>query len=190
VYSLRVLLVFLFVLAVVGLTVLLSGIYDVGADAPDWRWVEKLAAATRNASIAARAKDIHVPDVSRPERVAQGAEHYSEMCTACHGAPGADASEIRKGLYPQPPDLHQATAPSDPARQFWVIKHGVKMSAMPAWGATHDDEAIWSIVAFLQKLPSLSPADYRALTAQHAGTVHHHQHAEHESADTKHDGRH
>jgi mono/diheme cytochrome c family protein len=47
-----------------------------------------------------------------------------------------------------------------------VIKHGIKMSAMPAWGASHDDATIWSMVAFLQKLPDLSPAQYKDIVAK------------------------
>lgn len=161
---------------VVAAVLLLSGLYDVGADVPHWRWVEQLAEATRNASIAARTKDVTLPDLSKQELIAKGAKHYAEMCAGCHGAPGIAESEIRKGLYPRPPDLHEA-GHADAARQFWVIKHGVKMSAMPAWGATHDDDAIWDIVAFLQKLPSMSPAQYHALTGNNSEPVQDHTHA-------------
>jgi hypothetical protein len=73
-------------------------------------------------------------------------------------------SEIRPGLYPQPPNLARASIEADEA--FWVIKHGIKMSAMPAWGRTHDDAAIWDMVAFLQQLPHLSPAQYRDIVAR------------------------
>jgi len=70
-------------------------------------------------------------------------------------------SEIRRGLYPQPPLLAQERI--DPKAAFWVIKHGIKMSAMPAWGTSHDDLTIWSMVAFLRKLPDLTPAQYKDL---------------------------
>ena len=50
-----------------------------------------------------------------------------------------------------------------PAEQFWVVKHGLKMTGMPAWGVTHDDELLWDVVAFLRKLPELSADQYRAL---------------------------
>jgi ketosteroid isomerase-like protein len=43
------------------------------------------------------------------------------------------------------------------------------MTAMPAWGATHDDQRIWAMVAFLQKLPSLTPEQYQILTARGEG---------------------
>src|SRR3546814_6392165 len=50
------------------------------------------------------------------------------------------------------------------SEQFWIIKHGIKMTAMPAWGKTHDDRLIWDMVAFIRQLPSLSPAQYQAMT--------------------------
>ena len=54
----------------------------------------------------------------------------------------------------------------DPRTAFWVIKHGIKMSAMPAWGSSHDDPTIWSMVAFLRKLPELSPEQYKSIVAK------------------------
>lgn len=71
---------------------------------------------------------------------------------------------MRPGLYPQPPDLSKVSV--DPREAFWVIKHGLKMSAMPAWGLSHDDETIWSMVAFLQKLPSMTAVQYKEIVAK------------------------
>jgi hypothetical protein len=77
------------------------------------------------------------------------------------------SSELREGLYPRPPNLTRF-AP-DPAESFWIIKHGLKLTAMPAWGKSHDDQKIWAMVAFLQKQPKMSASEYRALTANAAG---------------------
>jgi mono/diheme cytochrome c family protein len=67
-------------------------------------------------------------------------------------------------MYPQPPNLSKIRV--DPRDAFWVIKHGVKMSGMPAWGGSHDDATIWSMVAFLQKLPELTPQQYEDMVAK------------------------
>jgi len=138
------------------------GVFNAAADVPHWPLVHELLETVRQRSIAVRARGIAVPLLDDPALIADGAQHYAEMCTGCHLAPGVTDSEIRPGLYPQPPDL---TRPLDAsaAEMFWAIKHGIKMSAMPAWGATHDDHAIWAIVAFLQKLPGLTPQQYQAL---------------------------
>ena len=53
-----------------------------------------------------------------------------------------------------------------PQRAFWIVKHGIKMSAMPAWGKTLDDAQIWDIVAFVRKLPDMSPEAYQDLSTR------------------------
>jgi mono/diheme cytochrome c family protein len=55
--------------------------------------------------------------------------------------------------------------PGNADEQFWIIKHGIKMTAMPAWGATHSDAQIWNIVAFFQAMPGMTPEIYKALVA-------------------------
>ena len=141
-----------------------SGIYNIGADDHHSRPVLAVLQALREKSIETRSKNIVVPDLSDPTLILKGAGQYAAMCTGCHLKPGMDDSEIRPGLYPQPPNLSQARV--DPKEAFWVIKHGIKMSAMPAWGFTHDDPTIWSMVAFLQKLPDMTPAQYRDIVAR------------------------
>jgi mono/diheme cytochrome c family protein len=49
-------------------------------------------------------------------------------------------------------------------RAFWIIKHGIKMSAMPSWSKTLDDAAIWDVVAFVRKLPDMTPETYQQLS--------------------------
>lgn len=141
-----------------------SGVYNVGADDPHTRPVLAAMEILRDRSIEARSKDIAVPRLDDPQLILKGAGQYAAMCTGCHLAPGIEESEIRPGLYPQPPEL--AKLRIDPREAFWTIKHGVKMTGMPAWGSSHDDPTIWSMVAFLQKLPDLTPAQYRALVAK------------------------
>ncbi len=140
------------------------GIYNVGADDPHTRPMLMLMQTLRARSIHVRAQDLKMPNLEDPQLVLKGAGQYAAMCTGCHLAPGVEDSEIRPGLYPQPPNL--STFRIDPRDAFWVIKHGVKMSAMPAWGLTHDDATIWSMVAFLQKLPNLTPAQYADIVAR------------------------
>ena len=83
----------------------------------------------------------------------------------CHGAPGQEPAEIAKGLWPETPDLKKAVPDWTPGELFWITKNGIKFTAMPAWGPTHDDDKIWDIVAFLERLPSVSPSEYQQLQA-------------------------
>ena len=140
-----------------------SGVYDIGADAPHTPPVHWLIETLRDRSIAMGARRVRVPaDLGDPKRVATGAGLYADMCSGCHLAPGMEKTEISQGLYPPAPELSRGLAHS-PAEEFWMIKHGVKLTAMPAWGRTHSDELMWDMVAFVRKLPSLSPAQYQAI---------------------------
>ncbi len=181
------------VLAALGAGFIYSGLYNISADEPHWLITHKVIQTLRERSIGARAKDINVPALDDPKLIAQGAEHYAAMCNGCHLAPGMEDTEIRAGLYPRPPKLAahahgESHAGMDmqamAARQFWIIKHGIKMTAMPAWGATHDDQSIWGLVAFLQKLPGMTPEEYAILTGIPGNESHvdGHQHHEEGSA--------
>ena len=86
----------------------------------------------RDCSIAAHTRDIELPELQDEQLVSKGASQYAAMCVNCHLAPGMTESEIRPGLYPQPPNLSEQRI--DPKQAFWVVKHGLKMSGMPAWG--------------------------------------------------------
>ena len=141
-----------------------SGIYNIGADDHHTKPVFSVMQTLRERSIHARSEHINVPNLEDPQLILKGAGQYAAMCTQCHLKPGMKDSELRPGLYPQPPNLSQVKV--DPKDAFWVIKHGIKMSAMPAWGASHDDATIWSMVAFLQKLPSMTPAQYKDMVAK------------------------
>ncbi len=141
-----------------------SGVYDIGADDHHVKPVLALIEQLRDRSIATRARDITVPPLVDAKKISAGAKQYARLCAACHLAPGSAAAPMRTGMYPHPPSLAQE-APHDPASTFWIVKHGIKMSAMPAWGKSLDDAAIWDLVAFLEKLPDLSPQDYGALVS-------------------------
>jgi mono/diheme cytochrome c family protein len=142
---------------------LYGGLYNVAADIPHTQPVFWLLTTLRERSIVVRAAGVVVPhDLADSNRIASGAGQYAEMCSSCHLAPGMKRTEISRGLYPRAPELRRGSDLT-PAEEFWVVKHGVKMTGMPAWGVTHDDELLWDIVAFLRKLPELKPDQYQAL---------------------------
>jgi len=155
------------------------GAFNVAADEPAGAFAEMVLPFVRDRAIDSRADDIQVPKLDDPAMIAEGAEHYSAMCTGCHLAPGMAENEMRPGMNPKPPMLARVPA-EEPAEQFWIVKHGIEMTGMPAWGVTHSDAEIWNIVAFLQKLPAMTPEQYRALTG-HGGE--HHEHGGHQGDD-------
>ncbi len=140
-----------------------SGVYDIGADDHHTKIVLAVIEQLREHSIQARTRSLMVHVVSDPARLATGAQHYAALCVGCHLAPGVTKSDIRPGLYPHPPNLAQEDLQSS-TRAFWIIKHGIKMRAMPAWEKTLDDAAIWELVAFVQKMPAMTPETYAELS--------------------------
>ena len=160
-----------------------SGLYNIGADDPHTKATYAFLETLREHSIESRASKLSVPDLSDPAKAIQGAGNYNAMCVGCHLAPGKAESEMSKGLYPAPPNLTRQ--PVDVAHAFWVIKHGIKASGMPAWGKSMSDEYIWNMAAFLQVLPTLDDAKYDDMVAHSGGhshgggeSGHHHHHDE------------
>lgn len=139
-----------------------SGFYNIGADDHHTRTVLALITQLRDRSIEARLDSIQPHLAPTPAMIKSGAEHYAALCVGCHLAPGQPKSDLRTGLYPHPPNLSQEDI-QESRRAFWIIKHGIKMSAMPAWGKTLDDEAVWDVVAFVRKMPSMTPEEYQQL---------------------------
>ncbi len=150
-----------------------SGLYDHRASTPHSGVVHWLLSTTSHNSIERQANDISVPDLSDTALAHAGINDFDAMCVACHGAPGKDPEAMGQGLNPRAPDLVESAAHMTPAELFWVTKHGIRMTGMPAWGATHDDDSLWPVVAFMTTLPDLDAEGYQALLASATGKGHH-----------------
>lgn len=149
-----------------GAAFIYSGIYDVSASTPDNPYVAWVIHTTSDASVGARLGASKVPPgLDKPETIAAGGKLFVQNCTVCHGAPGVAPTHIALGLNPLPPDLYRASRKPDQQENFQFIHNGVKMTAMPAFGASEGDEHVWQLVAFLNKLPGISAADYATLTS-------------------------
>lgn len=158
------------IMVVLGI-VIVSGLYNVAADEEHTSVVDSLIRTARERSIAARASDIDVPDLADPQRVRRGAGNYDSMCVGCHLAPGVEETEISRGLYPAPPNLANAKN-VDPAPTFWIIKHGIKATGMPAWGKSMEDQYIWDMVAFLSEMPGMTADEYAREVRESEGHSH------------------
>lgn len=140
-----------------------SGWVDVSATKPESGIVQWLLVTARDHSIRTRAGSIAVPSLDDSLLIMKGFDHYNEMCVTCHGAPGREPDEIAKGLNPPGPVLAHLSSSRNPAETFLIIKNGIKMTGMPAWGPTHDDTAIWGMVAFVRHLPEVSAEQYKEM---------------------------
>jgi mono/diheme cytochrome c family protein len=155
----------------VAILIVWSGAVDVAADNPHSAAVFNLLETARERSIATRIRGIEAPDLSDPAMIRRGAGNYDSMCATCHLAPDVEDTELSLGLYPAPPNLARHE-PADPARAFWIIKHGVKATGMPAWGKSMEDHYIWDMVAFVRQLPSMTAEQYAAQVEASGGHSH------------------
>ncbi len=144
-----------------------GGFYSVAGTTEDPAIVTWALTRVRTASIDRHAKDTPPASLNAAATVQAGARAYATLgCVNCHGAPGVTWQKFSEGLHPDPPDLKDVADELSPAQLFWVIKHGINMTGMPSFEqAGAKDDEIWSIVAFVKKLPGVSDADYKAWTA-------------------------
>lgn len=142
-----------------------SGRVQVAATKPPPGFVQWFLRTTRDRSVAVASRGLLVPKLGDDEVLGEGLEHYREMCVGCHGAPGVDPDATGQGLEPRPPRLYRGSSMTDreKAETFWIIKHGIQMTGMPAFGKTHDDQKIWAITGFVGRLRGMSADEYARL---------------------------
>jgi len=150
--------------------VVYSGVYNVGATAQHLQPVHSLLATAMRQSVRWRARNITTPPLDNAPRLVRGAALFRDHCVQCHGAPGVAQSDIGKSMQPVPGPLVDALQRWRPREIYWITRHGIKMSGMPAWQFRLDDEALWDVVAFVATLPTLSPQAYAQMT-QAAGAA-------------------
>ena len=150
----------LVVLVLIVLLVIFTGAYNVAASAGHAGITRWALTTLQESSVGARASEVAGALPSDSASLDHGFEHYHEMCVTCHGAPGVDRGEIGEGMTPTPPELDEEAEEWTDQELFWILKHGIKLAGMPAFGATHSDEEIWSIAAFVRELPNISPEEY------------------------------
>jgi len=144
-----------------------GGYYSVAATAEDPAIVNWALTRVRTASINRHALDQPPASINDTASVQAGAKAFAAHgCTTCHGGPGVNWAKFSEGLHPDPPNLKEVVDHRSPAQLFWVVRNGINMTGMPGFAlAGANDDEIWSIVAFLKKLPGVSEADYKAWTA-------------------------
>lgn len=156
---------------VAGAVVLYAGFYNVAAThqhlAPTF-WLLKTGLRE---SVERHARNINVPPLDDPALRERGLHLYHAQCAQCHGAPGIAPQPFALGLTPVPTNLAYGARIRTAAELYWVVKNGIKMTGMPAWEFRLAENDLWAVVAFLQALPSIAPADYAARALQRSARV-------------------
>jgi mono/diheme cytochrome c family protein len=137
------------------------GVYDVAAATQHTQPVHTLLETAMQRSVQARAAALAVPP-ARPGQRARGGACFRAHCVQCHGAPGVAPGPVGLGLQPLPGPLHDAARRWRPQEIYWITRHGIRMSGMPAWGMRLSEADLWAVVDFVAALPALTPAAYAA----------------------------
>ena len=140
------------------LPVMKLGLIAVNADQPPPAWESRLLGAAVHASVARHAPAQVNPIPPTEENLIAGAEIYTQMCARCHGQANSGRSVYGSSFYPPAPSLPGHATRYTEAELFWIVKHGVRNTAMPAWSDLLSDQDIWPVVTFLKRLDALPPA--------------------------------
>ena len=148
---------------------LFGGFYSVAASQPHFDVVAWAVEHIREASIENHLVPSAMPAraLKEPSVVQKGAHEFvEEGCVGCHGGPGVQPEKFAKGMRPKPPDLARSTADASPAEVYWIVKHGIKMTGMPAFGGHVDEDELRALVSFVKNMRSFPPADFETLARQ------------------------
>jgi len=150
-------------LAAAGFLFAWSGLFNIAASTGHWAVTEVALHWAMRRSVETHSAGIAAPDLSGLALQQRGAGHYQTGCAPCHGAPGAPQNAVAAAMTPAPPDLQQTVPEWEDRELFWIVRHGVKFTGMPAWPAQQRADEVWALAAFLRRLPDLDAGSYRAL---------------------------
>jgi len=128
------------------------------------------------AYVVRKARGWLVPDAARKlvnpvpatsETLQHGKEHWADHCATCHANNGSGDTEMGRNLYPKVPDMRApATQSLSDGELYYIIRNGVPLTGMPAWGDPqlgNADTQTWILVSFIRHLPSLTPDEIAAM---------------------------
>ncbi|MGE3538730.1 MAG: c-type cytochrome [Candidatus Tectimicrobiota bacterium] len=150
-------------LAVGGFLVVAAGLVPIKASARHWPMTAWLLHFAMRRSVATHTLGLQAPPLDDPALVLRGAGHYDTGCSPCHGSPDLGPPAIVQHMTPHPPHLPAVLPGWEDTELFYLVKHGVKFTGMPAWPAQQRDDEVWAMVAFLRLLPALEGSAYRQL---------------------------
>lgn len=142
-----------------------SGLYNVAASSDHWQITNWFLERVRVESVDTWSSFVgKPPPLDDADLVSLGAAHFEGGCTPCHSRPGAPVNAIAASMLPVPPPLTESLHEMSTEEIFWIVKHGLKFTAMPAWPSQPRDDEVWAVTAFLLRLNDLSSADYLELS--------------------------
>lgn len=158
--------VFMIVSSAVGFLVAASGVIPIKASSGHWEITKWFLDFSKRRSVSFHTIGIEQPPIEDAGLVLKGAGHYEIGCAACHGSPKLQTPRIAQAMTPTPPYLPERMGRWEGPELFYIVKHGIKFTGMPAWPAQQRDDEVWAMVAFLQRLPNMEAEEYRKLIGE------------------------
>lgn len=147
-----------------------SGLFNVAASTGHWKVTDVVVHWVMRNSVATHSWLEGKPETVRDERgLVSAAGHYAQACASCHGAPGQRPSPTMQRASPAAPWLPDHLPEWNDRELHWIVTHGVKLTGMPAWAAKDRPDEVARMVAFVRRLPTMTAAEYRALSGTEKG---------------------
>jgi cytochrome c553 len=143
--------------------VVISGVAPIKASSGHWAVTAAFLDFAKIRSVSMHSWGISAPPLDDEALVLRGAGHYETACLPCHGGPGRSIPPVMAAMTPTPPELTERIERWAPEELFSIVKHGIKFTGMPAWPAQQRDDEVWTMVAFLRRMPALDASAYRRL---------------------------
>jgi cytochrome c553 len=157
--------VLLLVLGLAGALVVVSGIVPIRASSGHWAITAWFLDFAKQRSVDTYTILMDAPSLDSERLTLQGAGQFHLACRPCHGSPGLQQPVIAAQMTPRPPNLSESVGEYEARELFYIVKHGIKLTGMPAWPAQRRDDEVWAMVAFLRRLPQLDRASYERLVS-------------------------
>jgi mono/diheme cytochrome c family protein len=154
---------------IVGVSIYTHRLIEFGLSARDQptSLEDLVARKLRRAAIPAKAKTLQNPLPSTAEMLIRGRNHWADHCATCHSNNGSGDTMIGKNLYPKTPDMRLPDTQSlTDGELYYIIRNGVRMTGMPAWGSPQDgdlDHDSWMLVLFIRHLPQVTAQEEREM---------------------------
>lgn len=156
--------VLIFAIIAIGGLVALVGVLRHGFSARDEPTALEafIARRLRHLAVPSAARNMKNPVPLSGEVLSDARAHFADHCALCHANDGKGLTQIGQNLYPKAPDMTSSTTQSlSDGELFYIIKNGVRLTGMPAWGednSEHDRES-WKLVHFIRHLSEITPEE-------------------------------
>jgi mono/diheme cytochrome c family protein len=142
-----------------------SGLSNTSADVKPPAWETAIIKPAVRAAVKRNAANLMAPGAATEDSIIAGGKLYVMGCMGCHGEPGKPLAEDNANYPPVPQLAHVGTQYSE-SEIYWIIKHGIRMTAMSAYGPFYNEQQLWSLAAFIHRIDKLTPEEIEAIKPQ------------------------